>query len=42
MNINIGDDFREVFIIQRDSGEGNPVGIIVGSHERFPFAARLL
>ena len=40
MNVNISDDSRKVFIVQRDSGKGNPVGMMVGSHERFPFAVR--
>jgi len=36
--IDIGDDFREVFLIQWDSSERNPVGVVASAHERFTIA----
>jgi len=38
-NVDIGNDSREVFIIQRDSGKRDPVGIVASAHERFPLTA---
>jgi len=35
MYVDIGKDSREVLLVRQNSCERNPVGVVVGAHERF-------
>jgi len=39
MNVDIGNDPWEIFVVRRNSCKRDPVGMMASAHKRFPFAA---